>query len=73
MQSAVIHKIDYTTVSISHERGPTDSPLLEETIGERLRRVTERFGSREALVVGHQNYRATYRELSEQVELAARR
>ena len=40
--------------------------------GERLRRVTERFADREALVVRHQEYRATYRELSEQVELAAR-
>src|SRR6516225_7801427 len=57
---------------MSYERGPTESPLLEETIGERLRRVTERFGDREALVVRHQGYRATYRELSEQVDLAAR-
>ncbi|MBV9366697.1 MAG: AMP-binding protein [Solirubrobacterales bacterium] len=72
MQSAVIHEIEHPTVRISCERGPTDSPLLEETIGQRLRRVTERFGEREALVVGHQNYRATYEELSEQVELAAR-
>jgi fatty-acyl-CoA synthase len=56
----------------SYERGPIDSPLLQDTIGERLRRVTERFGGREALVVTHQGYRATYDELSEQVELAAR-
>ena len=56
----------------SYERGPVDTPLLEMTIGERLGRVTERFADREALVVRHQEYRATYRELSEQVELAAR-
>ena len=56
----------------SYEQGPVDTPLLEVTIGERLRRVTERFADREALVVRHQEYRATYRELSEQVELAAR-
>jgi fatty-acyl-CoA synthase len=56
----------------SYERGPIDSPLLEETIGERLRRVTERFGDREALVVRHQDYRATYSELFEEVELASR-
>ncbi|MBV9197705.1 MAG: AMP-binding protein [Solirubrobacterales bacterium] len=72
MQSATIHEIEQPTASVSCERGPTDSPLLEETIGQRLRRVTERFGDREALVVGHQNYRATYNQLSEQVELAAR-
>src|SRR6516164_3126697 len=56
----------------SYEQGPVDTPLLEVTIGERLRRVTERFADREALVVRHQEYRATYRELSEQVDLAAR-
>jgi fatty-acyl-CoA synthase len=59
-------------VASSYEQGPTDVPLLEETIGQRLRIVTERFGDHEALVAGHQNYRATYRELSDEVELAAR-
>ena len=57
---------------ISHEHGATDIPLLEETIGENLRRTVERFGDREALVVRHQGYRATYGELWEQVGLAAR-
>jgi fatty-acyl-CoA synthase len=59
-------------VLTSYERGPIDSPLLEETIGQRLRGVTDRFGEREALVVRHQDYRATYRELWEAVGLAAR-
>ena len=58
--------------SLSHERGPTDIPLLEETIGADLRRTVERFADREALVVRHQGYRATYGELWEQVGLAAR-
>jgi fatty-acyl-CoA synthase len=61
-----------SSASASYERGSTDQPLLEETIGERLRRITERYGEREALVVRHQDYRASYRELSEQVALAAR-
>jgi fatty-acyl-CoA synthase len=56
----------------SYERGPTDSPLLEQTLGENLRRTVERFGGREALVVSHQHHRVTYRELWEQVGLAAR-
>ena len=56
----------------SQARGPVDVPLLEETIGEHLRRITERFADREALVVRHQDYRATYAELSDQVEHAAR-
>jgi fatty-acyl-CoA synthase len=61
-----------TTLSLSHSAGPRDVPLLELTIGEALRRAVERFGDREALVVREQGYRATYRELSDEVALAAR-
>jgi fatty-acyl-CoA synthase len=57
---------------LSHARGPRDVPLLDETIGENLRRTVERFGDREALVVRDQGYRATYRELWDEVGLAAR-
>ena len=53
-------------------KGPTSEPLLRGTIGENFRRTVERFGDREALVVRHQRYRATYRELWEQVSIAAR-
>jgi fatty-acyl-CoA synthase len=60
------------TTDMSYARGPSGVPLLEETIGENLRRTVERFGEREALAVRHQGYRATYGELWEQVELAAR-
>jgi hypothetical protein len=72
MQPLVLRESRVFGATASHERGPTDSPLLEVTIGEHLRQVTERFGEREALAVAHQDYRATYRELYEQVELAAR-
>ena len=51
------------TPSNSYSRGAHDVPLLRETIGESLRRVAERFPEREALVVRHQAYRATYAEL----------
>ena len=47
-------------------------PLLGETIGANLRRTVERVPAHEALVVRHQNYRATYRELWDQVGRAAR-
>jgi fatty-acyl-CoA synthase len=57
---------------LSHERGPTESRLLEETLGSNLRRTTDRFGDRDALVVIHQDKRATYRELWDDVDLAAR-
>ena len=57
---------------LSYAQGPRDVPLLQETIGENLRRTVERFGDREALVVCDQGYRATYRELWDEVGLAAR-
>ena len=58
--------------ALSYAHGASDVPLLGETIGENLRRTVERFCDREALVVRHQGYRATYCELWEQVGLAAR-
>jgi fatty-acyl-CoA synthase len=59
-----------TTLSYAH--GVCAEPLLGETIGDNLRRAALRFGDREALVVRHQNYRATYRQLWEDVTRAAR-
>ena len=56
----------------SYSAGSTAVPLLDETIGESLRRAVELHGGREALVVRDQDYRATYAELWEQVDLAAK-
>ena len=56
----------------SYTSGPSDVPLLGETIGENFRKAVERFGDRDALVVRHQDYRATYGELWAQVDQAAR-
>ena len=47
----------------SYAHGTGIAPLLGETIGENLCRTVERFPGREALVVRHQSYRATYRQL----------
>ena len=41
-------------MTMSYAHGPSDIPLLGETIGENLRRTVERIGERDALVVGHQ-------------------
>ena len=57
---------------LSWSAGPRDVPLLDETIGAALRRTADRFPDSEALVVPHQGYRATYRELWRQVDRAAR-
>src|SRR4051794_13266410 len=59
-------------MTLSHAHGPSDAALLHETIGERLRQTVERFGDRDALVVRHQDYRATYAELWREVDAAAR-
>jgi fatty-acyl-CoA synthase len=56
----------------SYVSGASSVPLLGETIGENLRRTVERFSDREALVVVHQGYRATYRQLWEETSLIAR-
>jgi fatty-acyl-CoA synthase len=56
----------------SYTHGITTTPLLGDTIGDNLRKTVERFGEREALVSRHQNYRATYRQLWEEIGLVAR-
>src|SRR6185312_1718039 len=56
----------------SYAQGPSQTPLLGETIGENLRRTVSRHAEREALVVRSQGYRATYRELWEQTTRAAK-
>jgi len=51
---------------LSYVQGACSKPLLGETIGENLRRTVEKYGDCEALVVGYQNYRATYRQFWDQ-------
>ncbi|HYV37417.1 MAG TPA: AMP-binding protein, partial [Gemmataceae bacterium] len=58
--------------SLSYTHGVSSVPLLGETIGENLRKTVERFGDREALVVRHQKFRATYNDLWAGVALTAR-
>src|SRR4051794_5686526 len=59
-------------LSESHAVGPTDVPLLEETIGENLERTVAEHGAREALVSRHQGLRYTYAELNAAVDEVAR-
>ncbi len=58
--------------ALSYSNGVGNIPLMGETIGQNLRRIVEKFGDREALVVASQNYRATYNEFWKQVEDVAR-
>ncbi len=55
----------------SYVHGATVVPLLGETIIQNLRRTVHRYPDREALVVPHQGYRATYREFWKQVGVLA--
>jgi len=58
--------------NLSYVHGASDMPLLGETVFSNIRRTAARVGDHEALVVAHQNYRATYRELVQQCEQVAR-
>ncbi len=52
--------------------GPTDVPLLHETIGSNLAATVSKHADREALVVCHQDIRWTYQQLWDEVDLLAR-
>lgn len=56
----------------SYVHGKSDIPLLGDTIGENLKRTVEKFPNHEALVVSHQNYRATYQEFYDQTTEVAK-
>ena len=57
---------------MSYLAGASDTALLGETIGANLGRTAARFPDHEALVVRHQGFRATYRELWNLVDRCAR-
>src|SRR5258706_7877286 len=58
--------------NLSYVQGASDIPLLGEPVFSKVRRIAARVGDHEAMVVTHQNYRATYRELVQQCEQVAR-
>lgn len=53
-------------------KGATDPPLLDITISQALDSAARRWGSKEALIVSHQDVRWTWSELKEHVEALAR-
>ncbi len=57
---------------LSSSAGPTDIPLLEETIGDCLRRTAADNADGEAVVVRHQGARLTYAELVAAADRVAR-
>ena len=58
-------------LKLSHLAGPTDQPLVNDTIGQTFDAIVERFPDHEALVVRHQGVRWTYREYQREVDRLA--
>ncbi|CAN5847407.1 AMP-binding protein [soil metagenome] len=56
-----------TQAKLAQDRGRTDVPLLDETIGANLASTVATYGDNEALVSRHQGVRWTYRELADRV------
>ncbi len=54
------------------DAGATDTPLLEQTIGDNLAATVDRFPDREALVVPHQDIRQTWTEFAATVDAVAK-
>jgi fatty-acyl-CoA synthase len=59
-------------MELAQDAGPTDVPLLDETIGANLARTVAAHGDREALVSRHQGVRWTYDEFADRVARLAK-
>jgi len=59
-------------MTASYAAGPTDVPLLQETIGDNLEATARRLPDHDALVVVHQGIRQTYAELDAATDRLAR-
>ncbi|MFP9114056.1 AMP-binding protein [Flavobacterium sp. RHBU_3] len=61
-----------TLTSLSYTSGPSEKPLLGQTIGQNLALTVQRFPDNDALVCVQQNYRATYKEFYHQTNIVAK-
>ena len=52
--------------------GPTEPPLIEQTIGAQLEMTATRYADRDALIVSHQGVRLTWSELNEKIDSVAK-
>ena len=58
-------------MALAHSAGPTDVPLLDETIGDNLAATARRVPGADAVVSRHQDVRMTYAELDAAVDQLA--
>jgi fatty-acyl-CoA synthase len=56
----------------AYDAGPTDTPILEETIGENFERTVATYPDAEALIEVASNRRWSYRELDDDINVVAR-
>ena len=56
----------------SQTSGPTDVPLIEQTIDANFRSTLGKWPDRDAIIVRHQNIRWSYAELDRQIERVAK-
>lgn len=64
--------LTHLTHNVSHTRGETDVPLIEQTIGDNFDDTVRRFGDREALVDVAAGKRWTYAQLQAGVDAVAK-
>ena len=59
-------------MTLAHDAGPTDVPLIHQTIGENLAATVARHPDGEALVVPYQGVRLTYTDFAVEVDRVAK-
>lgn len=67
----VLQRGKWTMTEISYAKGPTDVPLIEDTIGQALRHAATNWGDELALSSLHQNIRWSWAELDAEVDRIA--
>ncbi|ETI23258.1 hypothetical protein G647_05057 [Cladophialophora carrionii CBS 160.54] len=59
-------------LTLAKLKGPSEPPLLEETVGENFSRIVSAHGDRNAVISRHQNKRLTYHQLDLDSNVVAR-
>ncbi|KIW71330.1 hypothetical protein PV04_03511 [Phialophora macrospora] len=59
-------------LTLAKVKGPSEPPLLEETVGENFSRIVSAHGDRNAVISRHQNKRLTYHQLDLESNVVAR-
>ncbi|EXJ62886.1 hypothetical protein A1O7_03328 [Cladophialophora yegresii CBS 114405] len=59
-------------LTLAKVKGPSEPPLLEETVGENFSRIVSAHGDRNAVISRHQNKRLTYHQLDLDSNVVAR-